>query len=158
SHDEERSGLNRRAATAIATPGKPGYAADHSCPCYQPRKVADLDGMRQQSQAAEDSDPVMLGFIGDGTDGDQRQFQPKSVRHVSGDARETVKERERAERRAGNLATDGKAHCQQRWNQQLKQRTSPKTEGIPQPAKEQMPAFMNRKVDIIEQRQLPPVQ
>jgi hypothetical protein len=118
----------------------------------RPSKVADLNGVRQQAKTAEDSDPIMLRFIGNGADCYQRQFQAKSVRHVGGDARKAVKERKRAECRTGQLATDGKAHGQQRGHQQLKQGAAPEPERLSQPAKEQMAAFMDGKMHVIEQR------
>ena len=100
----------------------------------------------------------MLRLIGDAADRYQRQLQPKRVRHVSGHAGKAVKEGKGAECRAGKFAAYGKAHRQQRGHQQLKQRSSPESESFSQPAKKQMPAFMNGKMNVIEQRQLAPVQ
>ena len=69
-----------------------------------------------------------------------------------------MKERKRAERCAGQLEAHGKACRQQRGDKQLKQRSSPQPKRFSQPAKKQMPAFMDRKVNVVEQRQLAPIE
>src|ERR1700761_3060263 len=68
-----------------------------------------------------------------------------------------MKEREGAEGSARKFAAHGKAHDQQRGNNQLQQRSAPESERRSEPAKEKMSAFMDRKMNVIEQRELAPV-
>jgi hypothetical protein len=68
-----------------------------------------------------------------------------------------MKESKGAEGSARKFATCGKAHDQQRGNNQLQQRPAPESKRCSQPAKEKMSAFMDWKMNVIEQRELSPV-
>src|ERR1051325_3831653 len=100
----------------------------------------------------------MLRLIGYSADCDQRQFQAEGVRHVGGNAGEAVKKGKGAEGCARKLAPHGKADRQQRWDNQLEQCSTPEPKRLAKPAKEKRPALMKGKVDIIAQRQLPPME
>src|SRR5258708_2579573 len=96
--------------------------------------------------------PVMLGVAS--ANRHQRKLAFERVHHVRGDAREAVEEPNRAERCAQEIAANGKSSRQQRRDKKLQNGTAPHPERLSQPAKQQMPAFVNWQMNIVEQCQL----
>lgn len=141
----------------VMLPSKPRHCTHHPDPGNQPRDVADLNGVWKRAKAGEDAHPIMLRLIGYGPDCYERQFQAQSVRHVGGHTGKAVKKSKGAEDCTGELTADDKAGRQQRWNDQLKQRSTPESESFSQPAEKKMSPFMDGKMNVIQQRQFAPM-
>src|SRR5581483_5604482 len=138
---------------AIA-PGEPRNRCKHSAPRDKPRRRSDLDGMGQNAQPGENVVPIVVGFVCHGPNGNQRQRPGNSIAHVSGDAVEAMKEGEHTKCCSGNLLPGGKVRGKERGNQQLKDRSSPEMQRVAEVAEKEMPTFMDRQVDIVEQCKL----
>src|SRR5258708_38541924 len=100
----------------------------------------------------------MLYFVAGAAKCHQWQFKPQGVRHVNSNAGKAVKERKPAKHRAGELTPIRKARRQKRGNQQLQQSSTPQSWCSSHPAEKQVAPLMYRQVQIIEQRQLAPVE
>src|SRR5690348_16119886 len=110
--------------------------------------------MGQNSESGKDVVPIMIRFVGDRTHSDQRQRASYSVAHVGGYASETMKKREYAECRSGNLSLPNEVRSEQRRNHQLEDRPAPMMQCLPKITEEKMTVFMNRQVHIVKQRKL----
>src|SRR5579872_1929393 len=139
------------------SPAEPGHRSQKSAPGDEAGNIPDLDGMGQDAELGEDVVPVVVGLVGDCAYCHQRQVAGNGVAHVYGDSGEAVEEGEDTEYRSGKLLLRGKIKSQQSRYQELEDGAAPEVERLAEITKEEMAAFMDRQMRIVEQRHLPEV-
>src|SRR6266478_4855067 len=124
--------------------GQPHDDCNHSKPSQSTRESADFLILSEQSPLAEKNLPIVLA----GTD--KGQGLGARVGHVCANVRKVFKEPKAAESKAGRFPLPEEINCAQQRHKQFGKRAAENHDGIAEPTEEEMSAFVDDQIDVIE--------
>src|SRR6266567_1538885 len=124
--------------------GQPHDDCNHSKPSQSTRESADFLVLGKEAPLGEKNGPV--AFLG----ADEGQRRAACVGHVGADIGEIFEEPEAAKGEAGGFALPEEINCAQQWHKQFGKRAAENHDGIAEPTEEEMSAFVDDQIDVIE--------
>src|SRR6266487_306222 len=124
--------------------GQPHDDCNHSKPSQSTRESADFLVLGKEAPLGEKNGPVAcLGA-------DEGQRRAACVGHVGADIGEIFEESEAAKGEAGGFALPEEINCAQQRHKQFGKRAAENHDGIAEPTEEEMSAFVDDQIDVIE--------
>ena len=124
--------------------GQPHDDCNHSKPSQSTRESADFLVLGKEAPLGEKNGPV--AFLG----ADEGQRRAACVGHVGADIGEIFEEPEAAKGEAGGFALPEEINCAQQRHKQFGKRAAENHDGIAEPTEEEMSAFVDDQIDVIE--------
>ncbi len=124
--------------------GQPHDDCNHSKPSQSTRESADFLVLGKEAPLGEKNGPV--AFLG----ADEGQRRAACVGHVGADIGEIFEESEAAKGEAGGFALPEEINCAQQRHKQFGKRAAENHDGIAEPTEEEMSAFVDDQIDVIE--------
>src|SRR6266567_5236950 len=124
--------------------GEPGGGGEHAEPADGAHGSADFLVLGKEAPLGEENGPV--AFFG----ADKRQGSRTSVGHVGADVGEIFEEPEDGEREAGGFALPEEIEGAQDRHEEFAQCSTENPNGVAEPTEEEMAAFVDEQIDVIE--------
>ena len=124
--------------------GQPHDDCNHSKPSQSAHSPSNFLILKKQTPLPEKNRPV--AFLG----ADEGQRRAACVGHVGADIGEIFEESEAAKGEAGGFALPEEINCAQQRHKQFGKRAAENHDGIAEPTEEEMSAFVDDQIDVIE--------
>src|SRR5882762_4048238 len=142
---------------APGTPRKPNDGTEHSDPPQETEERADLRVLFEHSCVREKVEPIVLGQLRV-AHGHVLEALASRVGHINADWQKLLEEKERAKRRAQQLALEYEIDCESKRDEQLQKRSPGDHQPLAKVAKQKMPALVNGNENQVEPLEQCPVQ